>query len=588
MKKNLNIFRVFAFYPLLLPIWKEAYFRKDNVSFSVPIHMSDEILLEQKKFFLSAPDPTIRSRILMSLAECDNSNFGPVLEEFLLKENNPEVLSDILRIMHEKALRYSNTKILLELMKSELPSSRAYAACIYLDLPDSKTEVFEMLSKENTRFVSNMVWGKIYEKRTFFSESDLISLYPKTPKFQLSRLLKTLAAISAIPEENAILMQFVDKGSLEDRISIAESIGQRKDCADAVLAKFAKDPDQRLRMAVARSLLSPGRLEFLCQLSQDMDSEVRRLSVISLAGDGVDNDTALLAIIARLADEEEVVRSQSENALVSVGIGDKYLNLIWKEYLSKPASEASAIKVLGELKFVAAAEDIRRIMKARGDVLTVSRSLTALGKMNHKVSVKDCAYFADSKFPEIRRATAFSLGCLAERDGFDGLAKLAMDKAPEVSAEALSGIWKIGDDFFSGTVIACLKRTGDSYLIRSAAASAASAMPASKDFVKALRRICVEKTIIVDNGKEFDVDQVRASAVWSLAEIARKDSGFQKDARDVIAVLRSNSSKEEDQKVSSSEFLSESARQAEAFLDGKDCQASEISPAKPNLVINSI
>ena len=56
-----------VFYPLLLPVWEETYFRSENIQVQRVVFVSDKELGEQKKFFLASPDPVLRTRIIMSL-----------------------------------------------------------------------------------------------------------------------------------------------------------------------------------------------------------------------------------------------------------------------------------------------------------------------------------------------------------------------------------------------------------------------------------------------------------------------------------------------------------------------------------------
>ncbi len=585
---SFNFLRLVAFYPFLLPVWTDYYFRVENTSYIVPTQMSAQVLSEQKRFFFLTPDPIIRSRMLASFNVSENPSMAVVLDEILSKEKNPQVLSDILAVMKRKGIKSSNLPILKKLMSSEISSSRAYAACLYLDVADSPNAVLDMLANEKSVFVSNLVWEKLLERRNICSETLLANAFTKIPAYQHSQFFRVFASVLSLPENNKFIKDIVAGENIENKIAIAAILGRQKDCADVVLAKFAESKDPRLRMIVAQSLFGDGRLEFLLKLSDDNDSEVRRLTLNSLSGFGIENEMAINAIIKHLADEELLVRNDAEKILVELRIGDKYLSVIQKNFLGLDAGVASAVTVLGDLKYTNAAEDIRSIMREKNDVEVRKRALYALGKMDYKVSAKDCSVFATDKSAEIRRATAFALGLFGDKETFEIITKLAMDKDAETSAEALLGISRIGDPFFLNTVITCIKRVKENYIIRSSAAKAGSTLGvSSKELVKELRRACLEMTIPAEGGmKLFDSDQVRGAVAWTLAEIGRKDASFAGETKNVLAILQTPIEKQTNN-ISSSEFLIDCARQAQCYFEGIECPPSEITPLNPTLTINT-
>jgi hypothetical protein len=76
---------------------------------------------------------------------------------------------------------------------------------------------------------------------------------------------------------------------------------------------------------------------------------------------------------------------------------------------------------------------------------------------------------------------------------------------------------------------------------------------------------------------------VRGGAAWALADIALRNGDFAGEARQVLDVLQTPTEKQSE-KVSSSEFLIDCARQAQAYLEGRECGQSEITPSRPELV----
>lgn len=583
-KSRTRFLRLFAFYPFLLPVWQESYFTAENTAYRIPVQIRDESLRGQKDFFFAIPDAITRSRIVVSLNGCENPGMQAVLEEMLSKEKHHEVLADVLGTMVEKKVQSSNIPVLKEMMRSEIPACRAFSACLYLDGAASPEAVFEMLQKEDSPFVSNLAWSKLLERKDICTASKVASLHSGIPSFQRPQLLKLLASISGQPENETLVKDAAEKGSIEEKIAVVVSLAARPACADALLAKFAEFPDARLRREVARSAASPGRLAVLIKLSSDPESEVRRLAVLSLAGFGTGCKDAVEAIIARLSDEELLVRNDAEDRLLSLEIGPEYLSLIRDGPLKSEAGVASATRVLGERRYKEASEDIRAVLLVSKVVEVRRRSLVALGHLEHNSSARDCASFAGDKDDGVRRAAAFALGQFKEKETFEAVVKLAEDKVQDVSAEALFAIFKTGDVFFADVVLSSLKRVKEHYLIRSAAVKAAAGIGVnSKEIVKALRRAALDKTIPTDMGPVFDMDQVRGGAAWALADIALRNGGFAGEARGVLDVLQTPIEKQSE-KVSSSEFLIDCARQAQAYLEGRECGQSEITPSRPNLV----
>lgn len=578
-----------AFYPFLLPVWKETYFRPENTTYEVPCFISDQIISEQKEFYFSLSDPHMRSKLLASLYFADNPKFQTFLNELIQKEENPVVLTDILRGLYIKSCTCSNLQILKKMMKSEVPAGRAYSAVLYIDNAKSPDEIFELLKNEKNEFVAKLVWEKLSTKKDLCQTEKLYQLYDKISEIHKPYLLAILAKISVKPEEEKLIRAVIDnKEAIGEKISIAQSLASRKGVGDQILAKFAEDPDARLRAAVAKSEASDARLPFLLKLSRDADNEIRRQAIISLSKFGLASKDAVNALIERLADNELLVRNETENALISLKITEDYLSKISSEKLTDSAALASAVRVIGELKYLPASEEIRKILNETNNIEVRKRALIALGKLEYREAAKDIGKFASDNEKEIRRAVAYALGQLKEKDTFETIVKLASDNDPEVSAEASIAIFKTADPFFENVVISNLKRVKDSFLIRSAGAKAASTSCInSANAVNALKRIALEKVIPTDMGPTFDSDHSRASAAWALADIAKANAKFAKDAASILEKLQTPPEKQDD-KLVSSEFLIDCARQAQAYLEGKEATQSEITPYMPELAIRKI
>jgi HEAT repeat protein len=400
--------------------------------------------------------------------------------------------------------------------------------------------------------------------------------------------LRILVEISKTPDKNPVVSKAVNTGTPEEKAAVAEALASRKDLGDEILAKFAEDGDIRLRLAAARSLPRDGRLAFLLKLSEDEDYEVRRLATISLGAFGKSNKEAVSGVMKRLGDPELLVRNDAEKMLVGNQIGEEYLKEIQGKYLNSDSGMASSIVVLGDLKFTAASQDVHKILIEENNDEVKRRALMALGRLGYFPSAKDAAKSAGSANSEVRRAAAFALGNLKDKETFEAIAKLANDSEAEVSAEALSGIAKIADPFFLDTVVGCIKKVKADYIVRSAAARAAGKIKGSSaEIQKSLKRICADRTIpVMGGGDEFDSDYARAAAAWALVDIALMEPAFAKEAKDVLAVLQTPLEKQ-NEKLQSSEALTEYSRQAEKYLNGEECStASKITPAKAGMIIN--
>ncbi|HRR06212.1 MAG TPA: HEAT repeat domain-containing protein, partial [Victivallales bacterium] len=552
-----------------------------------PTFITNEQLTEQRDFYLQIQDPNIRSRIVKSFYQCENPSMEKVLTLMAEKEKDPIVLSDILHAFYTKSLKFSNIPLLKEMMKSEIPSLRGYSAYLYLDSASSTDDVFDFLKREQDEFVARIVWNKLSSLRKDLCKKDkLNSLINNIPSFQKQFVLALLTDITEKPDEEILIIETLKKGTIEEKISIAGALARRTDAGHSLLAKLSEDPDTRIRHTVAGSKFSTERLSYLLKLASDPVPAIRYLAVKSLS-ESPSLPDAVNAIISRLGDEDYLVRTEAENGLIALNIGDEYLSKVLDK-LNDNNATASAIRVLGELKYQPSAEKIRKIILETNIPEIRRRSAIALGRLKYKEAADEIAKFAKDNDKSVRTAVAYALGQIKVQNTFNIIADLALDKEPEVSAEASMAIYEIGDSFFIKTIVENLKRVKENYLIRSAAVKAASAqITAPNEIVKALKKAALEKTIPTEMGPVFDMDQVRGGAAWALVEITKKNKDIIEETKQVLKMLQTPPEKQDDRFVSS-EFLIDCAKQAQAYMEDKEPTQSEITPSSPVLIIRKI
>lgn len=514
-----------VFFPLIIPLWERVPLDSKNTEVPQNLYfMEDKAILQMKGFYSGMQDPRIRTKLVNGLSDANNKMAVKVLEELLYNEKNPSVRDNILKTLLQfgKNARLLKPVRLKALFSDPSSSVRCSAALLYLANTHDSTPFPAMLEKEKSLFVKNSLWEALVNDS---GKPDILAFarFLESPaSADRAGAAKLIAARSSSPDSVSILSKaLADKDTLV-RYALAEGLKAGSASSERLASLLAADKSPSVRAVIASLPVSPEREAIIIRLSEDTDSEVRRIACLTLGG--YSDDAALDALLKRFSDPSAPVRTAAEDSVIAITPGAKYISEM-ESFLNNTESRNSAIRVLASLGVKAAAPAIAEILaEKKASFETQARAITALGRLSYDSAAVQIAANASSASSDVRCAVANALGRLKIKDTYDTLIKLSADSDRAAALRAVAAMGYTGDIYFEDTLLKIIsdvspKNTPE---MRSAGCWSLAAINSSNDKVVAqLRTLHQKKVIAMEMEKVYDADYVRASAMLALLKLGR-------------------------------------------------------------------
>ncbi|HCE42427.1 MAG TPA: hypothetical protein DET40_02630 [Lentisphaeria bacterium] len=591
----MNLKKLFAFFPLLIPIWEKVPFDSVNTAVpDAPYYADNASIKMQSDYLMKTQDSRLRSKIAVSLAYSDNQAAIDALEACLQDEKNDYVQADLLNALYNLRAQGSCRKVTLlkSLLKSQNKSVRAMAAALDLRATNDLSSVYALLASESNEYVINFLWSEIASGKDLAKhsrDSEIDGFLSSENPYQRAGAIRVAAMKSGEPDKDAKIAKFLSDKNTMVKAALAQALALRDKGGAGLLEKLSDDRDVTIRAFVASSAPAPDRLQIFMKLSNDPDDEVRRLSCVSLGG--YKDADAINSLIARIGDKMLQVRDAAEASLIRIAPGQDVLKRIGDELLETKESRASAVTILGALKDKRYSEPIMKLLVSldEAEYDLIRRCITALGELDFKESWKPVSERAGHKEAVVREAVASTLGKLRIKESYDTIIKLSDDKSVNVSTQAFESMGWIADTYFSATLLAAIRKTVAEYPAdnRSYACwSIARINVASQDILNQLDALCMKMVLKIPmSPNTYDVDSVRISALFALIDLGKKDPVAKEKAENVLKAFLAPPRNDDAFSSMVGDGLKDFARQAKAYVNNEKPGQVAIKTRTPLFII---
>ncbi len=593
-----------ALFPLLLPIWRERPpVRSDLYPLPYPVRLSAADLRNQENILPHA-SPALRCRIAVALGQTGRNEAVPMLLAWLAREKTPDVLATLLRQLRRFDMRQQSLiDTVRPLLVHAAPEVRLEAVQFYAALPDcNPLELARAATAEPERTVRRAVWAALAAHadamgieffRRFWHDSD--------PSVRAAAVAGSCRKpqLAAYRTE---LLELCRDPAVQVRHRLAESIPVCPTPLRAPLCRrLARDPHPAVRAAAVRAASRLGKplASVLHRLSTDADPGVRRLAVAGLAD--VPGQAAVRTVAARLADADGLVRAEAVRTLGTLHTRgfDTTVAIARNLGAPAPAVRAAAYRALGVVGARKYIETVTSALEKDADhSVALAGAIDALGRLNAKSAAGRIAHFAEHDDAGIRIETAAALGRLDVPETYPVLAKLATDPHRMVRRETFYAMARTRKAAFAGTCKAVLEQTSPEGPILPADRAlacwcAARLRPVDRRLAERLVIQATTPVIPMLGAKMFEPDEVLVSACFALAQMARDEPAVRPLAEEVLAAHSREFSREELRNLVQvtlvpSDYLREYARQARAFLEGRDVRPRPRPLEKPSLPVTGL
>lgn len=588
MKQIKTILFSTVFFPLLQPVWDKEPFSISNISKpDAPFFLEDAGIKEQGAYFRQLPDPRIKSRIALSLLRTNNEKAVEILENMLRDEKNDNVTSDLLMCMYrlrDKA-KITYSERIKKYMEHQDRFIRGYAAALYFIKTSDAATILNMLEKENSPFVQELLWDELAARPKSSNQENLKKFLQSKDILRRAGALRVLTLASKEPD-NVQELKKAAEDELPLKIALIKALGKMPDAGNELIMKLSGDKSSIVRALAASCAVSDKRLKTLLKLSADKDWEVRRTACATLGGSK--SPEAVSALLERFNDKCGPVRTAAEDALVKINPGEDTIKKL-NEFLKNEAQRNSALRTLGLLGAKNSAPDILNVLNVKAEDETVRRAVEALGRLEYKAGADAVASKSSSKNAAVRKAAAFTIGRLGIASTFKDLDTLTKDKDPSVVLEAIKSMGLIADKSFNKRLNEIVKdvKPATSSDMRAYACWAASRINApTDDMMEQMKKLFLKKIIPMEGEKTYDADHARAAAIMALVEMGRKNNApSMQAAKSAITFFHENPFKTKDE---DSITLKEYMRQIQSVADGKEISPEIVPSVSPELVTGKI
>ncbi|OGV43923.1 MAG: hypothetical protein A2X48_05525 [Lentisphaerae bacterium GWF2_49_21] len=594
----MKITKLFAFFPLVLPIWEKVPFDIENTTVPEPPFYADEASINmQYDYFTRTQDSRLRSKIAVTLSYSNNPVAINLLEKCLENEKNDFVQADILNALYNLRSLGGCKKVscLKGLLKSPNQSVRALAAALYLKATNDLAAINELLSSENSEYVINFVWNQIISDKQLTKhsrDSDIDKFLSSENYLQRAGALKTAVLRSEEPDKDPRFSRSISDKNIFIKAALASALASRDKGGIGLLNTLSLDKDVSVRAFTASAVPIPERLQVFIKLSADPDEEVRRLACVSL---GAFKDAAAIeALVMRIGDKSLQVRTAAERSLIRINPSQEVLKRIGDEFLGDKEARAAAVTILGELndrRYSAAIEKLLGSLEdSEADL--IRRCVYALGSLDYKESWKTVSSKTEHKEDFVRESVASTLGKLKIKDSYETIVKLSDDKVVKVSTQAFESMGWIADSYFNGVLLKAMKKTVAEYPTdnRSYACwSIARINKPNQDILNQLDALCMKMVLKVPmSPNTYDADSVRISALFALIDFGRTDILAKEKAEDIAKAFLSPPKNDSGFASMVGDGLRDYARQAKAYMNNEKVGQFEVKPRSPLFLIEEL
>ncbi|MDT8390249.1 MAG: HEAT repeat domain-containing protein [Lentisphaeria bacterium] len=521
------------YFTALLPIWNERPLtREDLVPGPYPVEVTDRQVAFAQQGFTYADEDLLNAMIVV---------FG--------KSHSAAARDALLKLARDQGLPSVVATVLLQ--AGNLPLDNQ-------DLGD-KLAVFFTHDDGQVRFWAVTTYGKCAD----LDPTVVINVARKDPSIQVkTAALEALTGRTGALAVNDFYEWLDDDNRGVRHAALRAAMGARNvEAGQDKLAAFLVSPDSSDRHALAEGLaLLPKpavpwfgqklaadehpsvRAECAVQLGNvsgadaqkmligllaDKDYEVRRSAVESLAL--FPDPDVIERLVAMLGDKSKFVRWQLEETLVALHPRQAVDAAVAKACRSQnPDTRLLACNVLGRVGVQRHRDTIAQALPAETRSVNIAAALTALDRLAFAASDTVILPHVTHADTAVRLAAAKALGNVKTEAAVTALVALAADLDNDVVAAAIQSMGRVADPMFSKTLLKILKDTGPTarYLAshRAQACWAAAKIPdVDKTLTKRLVEQGSEAVIKTKDGNLFESDHVLVSAIFALAERARRD-----------------------------------------------------------------
>lgn len=585
-----------SLYPLLLPVWEKNPPTWEEVSPGPPPTEITQIQMELQRRGFAHGDRELRTRIAVSLGRSGTDQAWPPLTDQLAKEKDPAVVACLLQQL--AALPSAEPGLAPTAMQFLLhpgPDVRYWAVKLYAGLPDMRIgKLQEMIRQESREYIRNAAVKAMLENAAKAGADEFRGLRQNPCAAVRAEAVKAVPKFSITRSDRSFLLDCCEDPAPSVRRTLARSV---EDCPSRirqqVIPRLCDDRHASVRGAAAECMGNTrdhGFLDLVLSLSEDQDSEVRRMAVA--AAPGFESDRILSRLVMMLGDERGLVRKEAEESIFAL---DSKLQIA--ESVGARLGDPKACvrfhvyNLLGRIRASQFAERIAGSLNLEELPENLAAAVRALGRLDATFAAQQVARLGKHQYPEVREEVARALGSFSTEATFEMIKKLAFDTDDDVRQAAVVSMGRIGDGkAFSRTLLDVLGIVDEdeermSSRNRAAAAwSAARLEPADPSLVERLVKHATVALIRTEEGMEYDGEMTMISSAFALVRIAQKFPSVRKEAEYVIGRHMIHPDSVDPNAASGSDFpislsLYEFARQGKALLESRPI--TEKTPCPP-------
>lgn len=571
-------------FSLLLPVWQErpfVYADLNPADYPVVVAAEQVTLLREA---LPMADRSLRMRICADLRQANLPSAYQVLLQRLPVETDPAVLAVLLQQLAlspaAAAELEASVRPLLEHADEDV---RYWSTALYGRLETAAAALLlKAVSQDRSQAVRQLAAECLRERPDAVSPATYRS-FRQDPNPAVAAALTVAACLAKDADAQTDELGH-DLATAHEAVRFAVAL-RLPDLPGALqerlIPAFGRDPGPSVRgetAALLGRLARASDLPLLLELTRDPDPEVRRRAVAACGS--YPGPQTLTALVDRLEDAFALVRRQAEDTLVATDKAQPAGPAVAAR-VSRTAfpGRAHQCRVLGRVGFAESAATVYACLRQETEPEGLRDAVFALGRFRHQPAATDLAALSTHASPIVRAAVAEALGYLAVPSTYPLLQTLAFDAEEPVRHAALlaSGMTGAGSAF-SETVRLALVQTQPVKMTpanRAAAAWAAARLrPVAPELVQRLKVQATQAVVPGMMGQMlFEEDQVLASVVFALAELAREDALAKTLFGEVLSFQRVDAPPDATPPAAGtyqpSAEVAEAARQARESLEGK-------------------
>lgn len=578
---------VLLYFTMLVPIWNERPLtRNDLIPGAYPLAVTAREV-EFAQGGLVYADEDLLNTMAVDFGQSQSALAGDVLLRLVKDEQPPSVVATALSQLGNLPLTNPELeRTVVRFFTHDDWRVRFWAVRAYGQLASPvPATLLKIALKDSVSRVKAAALDGLAGRTGTLSYTDFSGLMSHTDRRVRQAALMAAMGTSDVTAMESDLSALLARGDVADRNAMAKSLAlvSPEALRDRLGRALATDAHPSVRAACAIQLgrvRSAQSQKILLECLGDKDYEVRRSAVESLAA--FPEPVVVKTLAMMLGDTNVFVRRQLEETLVKIHARQAVDLAVVKTCQSQNSdARFSAYNILGRTGVSQHRHVIARALTSETGSTRIAAALKALNRLKFNESDDLVLSYINHPKPAVRQAVAGALAHSNTEAAAAGLIQLATDKlnSNEVIATAIESMGRLGDPVFSSILVKILRACGPtsrySEAHRATACWALAKLPALNDAaVNRLVKQGSEAVIVTPDGKLFETDQVLVSAIFALAERARKNPDVMKDFTTVYRV-QSRKVTSEDIKTSSGNILVPSpevldySAQAKAWVEGR-------------------